>query len=84
MTYPEGHPKHCGLCAIRATLLASALSQADRQTVQLTIDTHSEPERPLTRDEKIDWAFGNLQASSRHKTTREAVADAYDKMHPEG
>lgn len=84
MTYPEGDPKHCGLCAIRATLLASALSEADKLKVELAVGFHSEPVRPLNRDEKIDWALGNLNASKNHKTTREAVAAAYDRLHPEG
>jgi hypothetical protein len=80
MAIAEGDPRHCGLCALRA-LVADKLTEAQRET--LRPDVHSEP-RELTRDEKIDWALGNLNASTNHKTTREIVAAAYDRMHPEG
>jgi len=76
---PEGDPKHCSLCAMRALIgeeLQRTLTEAQRTA-------HAgDATRSLTRDEKIDWAWGNLQASTRHKTTREAVAAAYDKLHP--
>jgi hypothetical protein len=75
MNIPEGDPKHCSLCFMRAQL-GKEFTEAEKAV-------HTE-NRPLTRDEKIDWALGNLNASTNHKTTREAVAAAYDRLHPEG
>lgn len=82
MTYPEGHHKHCTFCAMRALLGNEAIR---RLLTEAQLTAHGgDATRPLTREEKIDWAWGNLQASTRHKTTREAVAAAYDRLHPTG
>ncbi len=78
---PEGDRKHCSLCAMRA-LLGDEAARTVLTEAQRTAHA-GDPNRPLTRDEKIDLALGNLNASTNHKTTREAVAAAYDKLHQE-
>lgn len=42
-----------------------------------------EEQRAHRREQAIDWAFGNLMASTNHHTTREIVAAAYDRLHPQ-
>jgi len=73
MTYPEGHPGHCALCMRRAVALAveafNALTPEEQATAR--------------REQAIDFALGNLNASTNHRTTRDVVEAAYDRLHPE-
>jgi hypothetical protein len=34
------------------------------------------------RESAISWALGNLNMSTNHRTTREVVEAAYDRLHP--
>lgn len=39
--------------------------------------------RAQRREQVINWALGNLNASTNHRTTRAMVEAAYDRLHPD-
>lgn len=73
MTFPKSHPGHCSLCMQRALEAARAAFAA----------MSPEEQAAHRREQAIDFALGNLNASTNHKTTREVVERAYDALQKE-
>jgi hypothetical protein len=71
----------CGVDYCEAHLTAFDLDAILRRAREAFDALTPEQQAAHRREQAIDWAYGQLMATTRHRTgiTRELVADAYDK-----
>lgn len=76
----------CGVDYCEAHLTAFDLADVLRRAKAEFDALTPEQQAAYCRDQAIDWAYGQLMATTRHRTgvTRELIAAEYDKRAREG